>query len=103
MSEAREVKAKSETKNGKYRRARMRHVFLTVVADRLTRGILMRRHVAQSVEERAITITLPHWPIAYDGVRIAHISDFHVGHLMSVERATSICEGVNRLNADLVV
>jgi predicted MPP superfamily phosphohydrolase len=99
MSEARGV----QVRNGKYRRARLRHVFLTVVADRLTRGHLMRRHVAQSVEERSITIMLPHWPLAYDGLRIAHISDFHVGHLMSVERATAICEGVAQLNADLIV
>ncbi len=89
-------------KRGKYRRAKLRHLILTVTADRITRGHLVRRHVEQPVEAREIAIALPSWPIAYDGIRIAHVSDFHVGHLMTVERAVGLLEGVAALRADLV-
>ncbi len=90
-------------KSGKYRRAAARHLLVTVVADRLTGGTLGRRHAAQSVEAREIELCLPRWPLAYDGLRIAHVSDFHVGHLMSAERAVAILEGVQALKPDLVV
>lgn len=88
---------------GKYTRAKLRHLLLTIAADRLTRGELVRRHIAQQVEEKSIEIRLPRWPSTYDGIRIAHISDFHVGHLMTIERAIAVLECVAMIGADLVV
>lgn len=63
----------------------------------------MRRHVEQAIEARAIEITTPTWPLAFDGVRIAHVSDFHIGHLMSPERATALLDNVATVGADLAV
>ncbi|MBL9150131.1 MAG: metallophosphoesterase family protein [Phycisphaerae bacterium] len=90
-------------RSGKYIRAKWRHFMLTVTANRLTGGELLRRHAAQRVEERAIEVCLPRWPIAFDGVRIAHLSDLHVGHLMTPERAVAVVESVAAIGADLVV
>lgn len=75
---------------------------LTLTADRLTFGALSRRHALLPIEEKAIELRLPTWPLAYDGLRIAHVSDFHLGHLMSSERAIATLEAVRRLKPDLV-
>lgn len=88
---------------GKYRRAAVRHLLLTVTADRITRGSLTRRHALQVVEAKELEVFSPRWPLAYDGLRIAHVSDFHVGHLMSVERAIGTLDAVRLTNPDLVV
>lgn len=88
---------------GKFTRAKVRHLLLTIAADRLTRGGLTRRHRAQRVETREIELRLPRWPAQFDGLRIAHVSDFHVGHLMTAERAIEVVESVRSLSPDLVV
>jgi uncharacterized protein len=87
---------------GRFTRAKVRHFLLTVTADRITRGGLSRRHRAQRVETRDIELRLPRWPSQFDGLRIAHISDFHVGHLMTPERALEVLETVRSLKPDLV-
>ncbi|MDZ4754953.1 MAG: metallophosphoesterase [Phycisphaerae bacterium] len=89
-------------KRGKYQRAKMRHLLFTITADRLTRGLLLRRHIAQSVETREVELLVAGWPAAFDGLRIAHISDFHVGHLMSAERAIEIIVAVSAAKPDLI-
>jgi predicted MPP superfamily phosphohydrolase len=78
-------------------------MLLTVAADRLTRGRLTKRHAAQRVELREIPIEVHGWPRAFDGLRIAHVSDFHVGHLMSADRAIEAIEGMRGARPDLVV
>lgn len=89
-------------RSAKYTRAKMRHLLLTIAADRLSRGRLSRRHVAQPVETRSIELAIPAWPSAFEGLRIAHVSDFHVGHLMSADRAIDIMAEVNRARPDLI-
>lgn len=86
----------------KFNRAKMRHALLTLAADRITRGTLSSRHRAQAVETRELELRLPRWPKELDGLRIAHVSDFHVGHLMSVERASDVVERVKSLRPDLL-
>ena len=68
-------------------RARVRHAAVTRAADALTLGALARRHRAQRIEVREVELRVPRWPAAHDGLRIAHLSDFHLGHLMPVDRA----------------
>lgn len=87
---------------GKFSRAKMRHALLTLTADRITRGKLTSRHRAQPVETRELELRLPNWPKELDGMRIAHVSDFHVGHLMSVERAIDVVTTVKGLQPDLL-
>jgi predicted MPP superfamily phosphohydrolase len=87
---------------GKFSRAKVRHMLLTLAADRITRGSLSKRHRAQTVEVRELELRLPRWPKELDGMRIAHVSDFHVGHLMSTERAIDVVERVKSLKPDLL-
>jgi predicted MPP superfamily phosphohydrolase len=87
---------------GKFLRAKVRHLLLTVTADRLTRGELSRRHRAQAVEVRELELRPPRWPSQFDGLRIAHVSDFHIGHLMTAERALEVVDTVSKLKPDLV-
>ncbi len=86
----------------KFSRAKVRHMLLTIAADRITRGSLSNRHRAQSVEVREIELALPRWPRELDGLRIAHVSDLHVGHLMTAERAVAVIEEIRRLKPDLL-
>jgi predicted MPP superfamily phosphohydrolase len=52
------------------------------------------------IEEREIM--LPHWPRSLDGLRIAHLSDIHVGKSMNRERLLRIAALTNRAQPDLV-
>ncbi|MFM9098146.1 MAG: metallophosphoesterase, partial [Phycisphaerales bacterium] len=85
-----------------YLRAKLRHVVLTRAADRLTLGALGRRHRRQAIEVRSIEVTCPRWPRAFDGVRIAHLTDFHLGDLMPLDRAVDAVERLSALRPDLV-
>jgi uncharacterized protein len=53
------------------------------------------------VEEREIT--LPHWPRALDGLRVAHLSDIHVGGAMNRERLSQMAALTNAARPDLVL
>jgi uncharacterized protein len=50
-----------------------------------------------------VEITLPRLPAAFDGFKIAQLSDFHYDEVFSVVPVRAGVEMVNRLNADLVV
>ena len=98
----------SETKPPKrkrtlsYRTATVRHTFLTRLPDALSVGVLKRRHVTQPIEIAEHAFASAHWPRAFDGVRIAHISDIHFGHLLGEERLVQAVEAVRAVNADLI-
>jgi predicted MPP superfamily phosphohydrolase len=53
------------------------------------------------VEERELV--LPHWPRALDGLRVAHLSDIHVGGAMTRERLLRVAELTNASHPDLVL
>jgi hypothetical protein len=53
------------------------------------------------VEEREIT--LPHWPRALDGLRLAHLSDIHVGGAMNQARLLRMAALTNAARPDLVL
>lgn len=89
-------------KGNGYLRAKLRHAVLTRAADGLTLGLLGRRHRAQRIEVRSIEVVVPGWPAAHDGLRVAHLSDFHLGHLMPAERAIDAVERIALLRPDLV-
>lgn len=53
---------------------------------------------------RHVRLTLPHWPAAQDGLRVALISDLHVGSpYWSLARLPKLVEAINREQADLVL
>lgn len=85
-----------------YHRARVRHLLLTSGPNRLSGGWLVRRHHDDPVVLRELEITLPNWPVAFDGLRIAHLSDLHVGELMPVDRALGIVDTIRRARPDMV-
>ena len=53
------------------------------------------------VEEHEIT--LPQWPQTLDGLRIAHLSDIHVGGSMNRERLLHMARLTNKAKPDLVL
>lgn len=53
------------------------------------------------VEHREVT--LPHLPRALDGLRVAHLSDIHVGGAMNRERLMEVARLTNEAQPDLVV
>jgi predicted MPP superfamily phosphohydrolase len=53
------------------------------------------------VERREIT--LPHWPQALDGLKVAHLSDIHVGGAMDLDRLLRVAELTNQCRPDLVL
>ncbi|MCH2147908.1 MAG: metallophosphoesterase [Phycisphaerales bacterium] len=89
-------------RSAKFRRAQLRHFFVTRGLNRLSGGRLLDRHQAESVLVRRIDITVPTWPAELDGLRIAHISDLHVGDLMSVERAIELTRLIADEQPDIV-
>jgi predicted MPP superfamily phosphohydrolase len=48
-------------------------------------------------------IELPHWPRALDGLRVAHLSDIHVGGAMDRQRLRDVAALTNAARPDLVV
>ncbi len=53
------------------------------------------------VEEREIE--LANWPRSLDGLRVAHLSDIHVGGAMDLEKLTRVAELTNAAKVDLVL
>ncbi|HZR83558.1 MAG TPA: metallophosphoesterase [Candidatus Binatia bacterium] len=53
------------------------------------------------VQEREIE--LPRWPRALDGLRVAHLSDIHVGGGMNRDRLLHVAELTNRARPDVVL
>lgn len=86
----------------KFLRAKMRHALLTRTADTLSLGALARRHARQEIVLREIEVRASGWPRAYSGLRIAHVTDFHVGHLMPPERAVEAIGRIGALRPDLL-
>lgn len=85
-----------------YHKARLRRFLFTHGPDRLTRGRLSRRHLAQDVVIRQFEVSSPRWPEAWDGFRIGHVSDLHVGDLMPVDRAVEIIDVLGAQKPDLI-
>ena len=70
----------------KYRRARIRHFLFTVGPHRVSGGRITRRHLAQNVAVREMDLGSHRWPDAFDGLRIGHVSDFHLGDLLPIDK-----------------
>lgn len=92
----------AKASGGKLARARIRHFLLTVAPDRLLGGALRRRHLSQEVQLRELTVQVPGWPEAFEGLRIGHVSDFHLGELMPLEKAEAAVARVAAARPDLL-
>lgn len=89
-------------RNGKYRRAKIRHFLFTVGPNKISGGRIRRHHLAQDTVVREITVSSPRWPKAFDGMRIGHVSDFHLGTLLPLERALDVIELLREQEPDLI-
>ena len=85
-----------------YHAAGVRAAFLTRLPDALTGGTLRARHVAQPIEITEATFASERWPRDFDGLRIAHLSDLHFGHLLGEERLMQAIDAVRAVRADLI-
>lgn len=92
----------SSKRSSKYRRAKFRHFLFTVGPNRLTGGRLLDRHHASGIVTRHIEIDCPNWPAEFDGIRIAHISDFHIGDLLPLEKAMGIARLLEAERPDMI-
>lgn len=99
MSDSKRTRRKHRAK---YRRARVRNFLFTVGPDRLTGGRMSRMHLAKGVIVREIETSSPHWPEAFDGLRIAHVSDFHLGELVPLKRALRVVRQIAAREPDFV-
>lgn len=89
-------------KNGKYHRARLRRFLFTIGPNKLSGGRIRRRHLGQEVVVREFDVFSPLWPSDFDGLRIGHVSDFHLGELLPLDRALEIVERLALLEPDLI-
>jgi predicted MPP superfamily phosphohydrolase len=96
------MSAPKRSRSAGYHKARVRNMFLTVLPDRITAGFLKARHVAQPFHMAEHTIRSAAWPKAFDGLRIAHVSDIHYGHLLGIERLEQTVDAVRAVKADLI-
>ena len=90
------------SRSSHYRRARLRHFFLTRGLNRISGDRLRQRRRADGVELREFQVDIPGWPVELDGMRIAHVSDLHIGDLMTVNDAARIIETLGDMNPDVV-
>jgi hypothetical protein len=80
----------------------VRNAIVTKLPDLLLGGRLRARHVAQPIELNEYTLASANWPRAFDGVRIAHLSDIHFGHLLGPERLVQAVDAVRAVKPDLI-
>lgn len=83
-------------------RAKLRHSLMTKLPDRLLGGVLKSRHLARKIHVREVELQIANWPAAFSGIRIAHVSDLHVGELLPVARAVEVAQLVTGARPDLL-
>ncbi|MCI0365267.1 MAG: metallophosphoesterase family protein [Phycisphaerales bacterium] len=87
---------------GKYRRARIRHFLFTSGPNKLSGGRVRHRHLSQDIVVREVEVSSPHWPAKFHGLRIGHVSDFHLGELLPLNRALSVVKQLGAQRPDLI-
>ena len=92
----------SNKPSNKYRRAKMRHMLFTSGPNKLSKGRLFRRHFDQRIAVKHVEVVTPLWPDEFDGLRVGHISDFHLGDLMPMDRALAAVTTLQNEQPDLV-
>lgn len=80
----------------------MRHMLFTSGPNRISRGRLFQKHFDQRINVKHVEISTPVWPKEFDGLRIGHISDFHLGDLMPMDRALAAVQMLKDEAPDLV-
>jgi predicted MPP superfamily phosphohydrolase len=85
-------------------RRQMLGAVAVAIPPMVTAGLVMRAVPQLSrFRIRTMHLTLPALPPALDGLRIAHISDLHVGRYTRPTQIPAMVNAVNRLKADLIL
>lgn len=95
-------KAERRDRRIRYGKARVRNFIFTVGPGRLTRGRLARRHLSKAMHLNETELFTPAWPEAFDGLRIGHVSDFHLGELITIDRALEAVDLLRDEEPDLI-
>ncbi len=80
----------------------MRHMLFTSGPNKISRGRLFQKHFDQRIDVKHVEVTTPLWPKEFDGLRVGHISDFHLGDLMPMDRALSAVQMLKSEEPDIV-
>jgi uncharacterized protein len=86
----------------KRRRAALRHAILTRAPVRLTGGRLGRLKPGGNFCVNDRTIDLQELPDELCGLKITHLSDPHIGELITPDHLPAIVEAANNLGGDLI-
>ena len=97
-----DAKPPKRTRKIAYHTATVRNTILTRLPDALMGGVLKRLHVKQPIEIAEHRFESANWPRDFDGLRIAHISDIHFGHLLGEARLLQAIDAVRAVSADLI-
>ena len=89
--------------SSKYRRAKMRQMVFTGGPNKISRGRIFKKHFDQRIKLKNIDVSTQLWPPEFDGLRIGHISDFHLGDLMPIDRALAAVQMLESQSPDIVV
>ena len=90
------------THRRKRRRAALRHAMFTRGPVRLSRGRLNRVRPHKDFALTYRTIDLPRLPDALCGLRITHLSDPHIGELVTPDHLHHIVEAANAFESHLI-
>lgn len=71
--------------------------------NKISRGRLFKNHFDQSTKLNEVEIFSKKWPKQFDGLRIGHVSDFHLGDLMPIDSALDAVGLLASQEPDLVV
>ena len=87
----------------KRRRAAFRHAVFTKGPIRLTAGYLSRVRPGRNFAVNERFVSIPGLPDELCGMKITHLSDPHIGELVTPAHLPHIVEAANKLRGDLVV
>ena len=94
--------AKPHTSRGKRIRARLRHAAFTTAPIFMSGGRLARVRADRPIHVTRQDILLPRLPNELDGLRIAHVSDLHIGKLITPDHLPGIFDSIAALDADMI-
>ena len=89
-------------RRAKRRRAALRHAVFTRGPIRLTRGRLSRVRPGEDFALNTRTVHLPDLADELCGLRITHLSDPHIGELVTPDHLPYIVEAVNEFGGDMI-
>ncbi len=83
-------------------KAKIRHAALTRMPIWLSRGRLRRVKSVSQIHIVERSIGLGDLPDALDGLRIAHLTDLHIGSLVTPSRLAAIVDQTNAVGGDVI-